>query len=209
MSTRGTPDRSIQAWIRDHRGANAGSILREPVDMETEVPSRKSSSGCGTEWKPILQSAGACRASRWNSTGPRHVSGVAPFSLCPRRRLHPRPRFRLSPPISTHQDPLPKKCLAMRSGCSCSKTTIEPMNPASIKISSFPHPSLPPDPLTPRRQSEFWPSTVRRAQKQFHSKRFLVIFFLLHRLASHFSVSTPSFPAVFLTMFLTPSGMQA
>ena len=134
MSTRGTPDRSIQAWIRDHRGANAGSILREPVDMETEVPSRKSSSGCGTEWKPILQSAGACRASRWNSTGPRHVSGVAPFSLCPRRRLHPRPRFRLSPPISTHQDPLPKKCLAMRSGCSCSKTTIEPMNPASIKI---------------------------------------------------------------------------
>ena len=85
----------------------------------------------------------------------------------------------------------------------------QPYSSSFLQISSFPHPSLPPDPLTPRRQSEFWPSTVRRAQKQFHSKRFLVIFFLLHRLASHFSVSTPSFPAVFLTMFLTPSGMQA
>src|SRR5258708_18954092 len=31
-------------------------------------------------------------------------------------------------------------------------------------------PSLPPDPLTPRRRSAFWPSTVRQARKQFPSR---------------------------------------
>ena len=87
-------------------------------------------------------------------------------SKSPRRRLHPRPR--LSPRISTHQNPLPQKCLAKRRGRSCSKAKTEPLNRSSInipprksgrlalhgpphssfflQISSFLHPSLPPRP---------------------------------------------------------------
>ena len=38
-----------------------------------------------------------------------------------------------------------------------------------LQISSFLHPSLPPDPLTPRRPSRFSPFSVRRAQKQIPS----------------------------------------
>ena len=35
---------------------------------------------------------------------------------------------------------------------------------------AFFHPSLPPDPLTPRRQPAYRPSTAQRAQKQFPSR---------------------------------------
>ena len=39
----------------------------------------------------------------------------------------------------------------------------------------FFRPSLPPDPLTPRRRPAFWPSKVRRAQKQFPSRHFMAV----------------------------------
>ena len=62
--------------------------------------------------------------------------------------------------------------------------TTERMHPAAIKSHppkicrseqhrqpalSFRNPSLPPDPLTPRRRPTLWPSTARRAQEQIPS----------------------------------------
>ncbi len=43
----------------------------------------------------------------------------------------------------------------------------------SLRISSFLHPSLPPDPLTPRRRSPLWPSPVRQTRKQIPSSNYL------------------------------------
>ena len=111
-----------------------------------------------------------------------------------RRRLHP--RSRPSPRISTRQHPLPGKMLgnagrmfmlksndraheSLFGKISTSKILRlalhgQPHSSLFLQFSSFPHrslPSLPPDPLTPRRPSEFWPSTVRQAQKQFPSKK--------------------------------------
>ena len=115
----------------------------------------------------------------------------------PRRRFHPRPRFRLTPRRAPHQKlPQPKisKNKAWPSGAdgyapqlphgcihfiatadqpeiSFPDARETPHSSFFIRISSFLRPSLPPDPLTPRRRSPFWPSPVRRARKQFPNNR--------------------------------------
>ena len=54
-----------------------------------------------------------------------------------RRRFHPRPRFRLRPPRAPRKKkPLPKSCLAKRSGSSFWRTTLERMNPTTTASSS-------------------------------------------------------------------------
>ena len=135
-------------------------------------------------------------ANRSQTTMPSPVSTCASHPKAsrnpPRRRFYPRPRLRLRPRRAPNPKlPLPKisKNKAWPSGedrhaqqlpherihfiatadqpeISFPDARETPHSSFFIRISSFLRPSLPPDPLTPRRRSTFWPAPVRRARKQ-------------------------------------------